>query len=350
MTTPNEYPKKPTLDDIAAAAQVSKATVSKALNGRRDIAYSTRTRILNICEELGYRHTSNTAQQQRSIALVSDNLATTYSLEVLKGATNAAMRANINLNLSHLAYAAIDKPQAEPLTPKWALGQQQNGCIGVITLTTATTLGLVETLRNARLAHVSIDPATPPPTGSASIGATNWNGGVEATQHLIELGHKRIGFICGPSDSVPSRERFEGYRSALRMHHLHFDPDLVDGDNFTYENGHAVAQRLLRLPTAKRPTAIFASNDMGALGVYEAARELGLRIPEDLSVVGFDDTNLAHWATPRLTTVHQPLHDMGARAVETLIAINNGNLRTHGAPIQLSTALIIRNSTAAPRN
>lgn len=348
MTETDSKSPHPTLDDVASHAGVSPSTASKALNNRKDVSEATRQRVLQACAELGYqRSTTPATPTTPHIAIVADNLASTYTMEILKGAAAEAMRHCVPLALS---YTQLPDTYREhtliPLSTPWIARVASEGYIGVITITTPLTPHLATHLSDAALSHVAIDPANTPPSGTASIGATNWNGGRDATQHLIELGHRRIAFIRGSENSVPSNERYEGYLSALRMNDLPFDPDLVIDAGFAYGDGVAAGRRLLDLPSSARPTAIFACNDSAALGVYEAARERALRIPEDLSVVGFDDTDSARWATPRLTTVHQPLFEMGARAVQTLLAMHGGEQSLSSTPIRLSTHLVTRDSTA----
>lgn len=348
MSDPAVKRSKVTLGEVARAAGVSPSAASKALNGRPDVSETTRRLVLDACEKLGYSHRSpGPPPSDRTIALVADNIETTYTLEILKGAATAAMRLGTTLALFHLSYSDEERPEPEPLSAPWARRQKENGVVGVITVTTPTDATTVNGLGAAGLAHVAIDPATPPPPGTVSIGATNWNGGVAATQHLISLGHRRIAFVKGPTDSVPCHERFEGYMSALRMNGIRYEPGLVQGHDFSYENGLEVGRALLSMPPDLAPTAVFTANDTAAIGVYEAARELGIRIPEDLSVIGFDDTDIARWATPALTTVHQPLLEMGAQAVHAILSITNGEVSAPSGPIQLLTRLVERNSTAS---
>ncbi|WP_026459828.1 LacI family DNA-binding transcriptional regulator [Schaalia suimastitidis] len=340
--------QKITLALVAEVAGVSKASASKALNNRKDVSADTRRRVQEACQRLGYQPTTMRTPTHPRIALVADNLSTSYTLEVLKGATTEAMRRNIALYLSHTSIDASDLPEGHhPLSKEWITQIKAEGYLGLITLTSRLEDAFVSHLRRAGLPHVAIDPASTPPLGTASIGATNWNGGREATQHLIDLGHRKIAFIHGPHTSVPARERHEGYLSAMRGNHLNVDPAWIVGHDFSYEGGYRAGLDLLDLPEAVRPTAVFASNDMAAFGVYEAARERGIHIPHDLSVVGFDDTDMALWATPRLTTVHQPLLNMGAAAVSTLIDLGGNSPATPSHPVQLSTHLVVRDSSAA---
>jgi LacI family transcriptional regulator len=190
---------------------------------------------------------------------------------------------------------------------------------------------------------VVIDPAGGAPLDIPTVGATNWAGGLSATQHLTSLGHRRIGFIAGPKHLICSRARLDGYRTGLES----VDESLIRQGDFLYESGFAGGMSLLEMDD--RPTAIFASSDTMALGVYEAARHKGLRVPDDLSVVGFDDLPEARWASPPLTTVRQPLAEMGGLAARTALRLAQGeDIQT--PRVELATELIVRDSTAPPKN
>lgn len=199
-------------------------------------------------------------------------------------------------------------------------------------------------LRRHAVPMVSIDPDAEAAADMPTIGVTNWSGGRVATEHLIGLGHRRIGMIGGPKEQLCSRARLDGYRAALEIAGLPLDPGLLEAGDFCFESGVAAGGRLLdRLDP---PTAIFAASDQMAFGVYAAAWSRGLRVPEDLSVVGFDDLD-AHRAVPPLTTVRQPLVEMGELATRTLLGLIRGELAV-AARAELVTELIVRASTAAP--
>ncbi len=330
---------------MADLAGVSRSTASKALNGRSDVAGVTRARVLAAAKELGYEVTGTPGiSGYPLIALVADNLTTAYTLDILRGAAKSAMAAGVGLVS---LYTPPERPGSVPvpLEDAWFDQVKAQDYVGVIVLTSRLSNHQLTKVRSIGLPLVAIDPASTLPPDMSSIGATNWNGGVEATQHLIELGHTRIGFVKGSHGSVPGKERLQGYLSALSMNELPHDPRLVAGDNFTHEAGLEAGAELLSLPEDVRPTAIFASSDASAIGVYEAARQLRLRVPDDISVVGFDDTSIARIATPGLTTVHQPLEDMGAAAVRTLMDRRGGRPIT-GGPLRLATHLVVRGSTA----
>jgi LacI family transcriptional regulator len=169
---------------------------------------------------------------------------------------------------------------------------------------------------------------------------------MRATEHLIGLGHRRIGFIAGPPQLMCSRARIDGYRTALEAAGIPADDKLVYPGNFYHEAGFAGGAHLLGLTDP--PTAIFASSDQMAMGVYEAIRQRGLRVGDDISVVGFDDLPEVRWCSPPLTTVRQPLTEMGVLAARTVLRLA-AREKIESPRVELATELIIRHSTAPPR-
>jgi DNA-binding LacI/PurR family transcriptional regulator len=200
-------------------------------------------------------------------------------------------------------------------------------------------------LAAAGIPVVVIDPAEEPGPGVMSVGTTNWQGGLSATRHLIELGHRRIAAIGGPAQLWSSRARLDGYRAAMLEAGLAVDEKLVCRDSFSVGGGRQQATLLLAL--ADRPTAIVAGNDAQAFGVLQALGESGLRAPGDVSVVGFDDVPVAAWAAPPLTTVRQPLAAMAATAFRMLRA-GGGDGTAQAHHMELATTLVVRASTAPP--
>jgi LacI family transcriptional regulator len=213
----------------------------------------------------------------------------------------------------------------------------------VILVTSELTMPQLRQVRDEGIPLVVVDPVNLPEPDLPSVGATNWAGGLAATDHLLSLGHRRIGAITGPPGYLCSRARIDGYRSALERLGAQFDPLLVRHGDFQHEGGFVRGGELLDL--AEPPTAIFAGSDQQALGVYEAARQRGQRIPQDLSVVGFDDLPAARWVSPPLTTVRQPLADMGRVAAEMLGDLIEG-VPLRSQRVELATELIVRESTA----
>lgn len=337
----------PRLGDVAHRAGVSRATASKALNGRKDVSPETRTRVLAAATDLGYqRRTSVEKPSYPIIAMVTDDLTAAYTLDILRGAVTSAMSAGVAL--VSLYTPSVQLPGMNvPLTDAWFETVKAQDWVGVIAVTVRLSPRQLSKAAAINLQLVAIDAASALPPQIASIGATNWNGGVDATQHLLDLGHERIAFIGGTKGSVPAAERLQGYISALGMRGMSPNPHLVKGEEFSLAAGKKAAFELFDLPPSERPTAVFASSDTIALGVYEAAHERGITIPDQLSVVGFDDTAIAEITIPRLTTVRQPLEDMGAAAVRYLMDVRKGRPTTSG-PLRLATRLVVRSSTAAP--
>ncbi|OZB47030.1 MAG: hypothetical protein B7X40_10130, partial [Cellulomonas sp. 14-74-6] len=189
---------------------------------------------------------------------------------------------------------------------------------------------------------VAIDPHEGP-TGLPTVDSDNLAGAVRATEHLLELGHRRIGLVAGRPDLESSRLREEGYRQALAAAGIAVDPALVRVGDYRKPTSRGPATELLTMPD--RPTAVFAANDLSAISTIEVARELGLSVPEDLSVIGFDDIPESRTTTPPLSTVRQPIQQMGATAIELLIALLDGT-PVDSTHVRLPTTLVRRASTA----
>lgn len=258
-------------------------------------------------------------------------------MELIRGVENLAKahQASVVLTESGTRHA----PSAD-----WIEGVLQRRPIGVVLVFSSLPDEVKQQLGSRSIPFVIIDPAGDPEPDVPSVGSANWAGGVAATRHLIDLQHRRIGIITGPEDILCSLARLDGYRSALGMAGIPVDAALIRFGDFHVEGGYAHALELLALPD--RPTAIFIGSDLQALGVLEAARVRGLRVPEDLSVVGYDDVMVARWSSPALTTVHQPLRAMGEEAVQMLLHLRAGEPVV--TRLELATSLVVRNSTAPP--
>lgn len=337
--------RRATLADVARVAEVSKATASKALNQRDDVAESTRERVLAAVADLDYRPPAPApAPPGRSaLAVVFDIPASPYIMNVLQGvlATAHAAHADLLTCLAPSREARVRRVTAR----NWIGGLREAEVGGIVGLTLSEPDALIDAATEAGMPFVMVDPVDSSHERMVSIGASNWAGARNATEHLVALGHRRIGWIGGPETSGPARHRLEGYRAALVAAGIEFDPDLVRAGRFAVDAGARHARELLALPSP--PTALIGCDDELAVGALAAAHESGLRIPGQLSVVGFDDTPQAAWTTPRLTTVHQPLTSMGRMAVETVLAM------VAGAPaparrLELTTSLTLRETTAPP--
>lgn len=334
---------KPTLQAVADAAGVSLSTASKVLNGRPDVSAATHQRVSKAAEAMGYRTRPRAKERRKALVILFDTLMSPYSLQILDGAVRASMRAGFELVT--LSLSDDEDDQRPVLSRDWIDGLAASGFAGLITVTSPVTDEHADWCAAAGLALVVVDPAVALHRSVVTISSTNWAGGKLATEHLLGLGHTRIGFIAGSAGSVPATERLQGYRSALEQHGIPYDPDLVRGNGFDAESGREAARVLLQ--RSPRPTALFVSSDAGAIGALRATGEVGLQVPTDLSVVGFDDTLMAPWAATPLTTVRQPLPSMGQVAVERTIALaRDPGLFSH--PFQLETELVVRESTAPP--
>ncbi|MFI6011559.1 LacI family DNA-binding transcriptional regulator [Streptomyces sp. NPDC051243] len=328
-----------TLAEIAREAGVSAPTVSKVLNGRADVAPATRSRVEDLLRAHGYRRRRAEASRSPLIDLVFHELESAWAMEVIRGVENVARDAGLSVVLSE---------SAGRLTPgrTWADQVAARRPHGVVLVLSGLDESQRALLTSRSIPFVVMDPAGDPGADVPSIGATNWQGGLAATRHLVELGHRRIGAITGPSRMMCSRARIDGYRAALETAGLPVDQDLIRPGDFHHETGYRQGLELLRRPD--RPTAVFAGNDLQALGLYEAARELGLRVPEDLSVVGFDDLPVTRLVGPPLTTVRQPLTEMAEAAAKLVLDL----AREEGAPVatrvELATSLVVRSSTGEP--
>lgn len=324
-----------TLAEIARAAGVSAPTVSKVLNGRGDVAPATRSRVEELLRRHGYQRRRGSVQPAPLLDLVFHELESSWAMEVIRGVENVARQEGLNVVLSE---------SAGRLSPgqTWVDGVLARRPTGVILVLSDLDPAQRAQLTSRDIPFVVLDPAGDTGEDVPAIGATNWQGGLAATRHLVELGHRRIGVITGPRGMMCSRARIDGYRAALETAGIAYDPALIRTGNFHHEAGYAKGLELLRLPD--RPTAVFTGNDLQALGLYEAARELGLHIPGDLSVVGFDDLPLARWISPPLTTVRQPLTEMAEAAARLVVDLSRGN-KTGTLRVDLATRLIERASS-----
>jgi LacI family transcriptional regulator len=229
---------------------------------------------------------------------------------------------------------------------RWLDNLTQRGSDGVVLAVTALTSAQRRKIQGLGAPLVVVDPVGNPDPSIPSVGATNWHGGLAATQHLLELGHRRIGVITGPDDVLSARARLDGYRAALEGAGVGVDPALEIRGDFHHQTGLTGAESLLALPDP--PTAIFASSDLQALGAYDAVRRAGLQVGRDISIVGFDDLPTAAWSSPPLTTIRQPLSDMAAMAARIVIQGVDNVLPGGMTRIELATTLVERESTGRP--
>ena len=337
MTTSRIRPRaRTTITDVARAAGVSVATVSKVINGRDGVAAATSERVLKVVSDLGYASSLVATSMRRSRTHVLGVLVAEFepfALRLLNGVSSALS----NTDYDVLAYAGAVSSGSHHGWESRSLSRLGGTLIdGAIVVT--PTVRPPETA----VPVVSIDPHTGP-AGSASVDTDNLRGARLATEHLISLGHTRIGHLRGRSDLESARLRERGYAEALSTAGIAHDAALVAEGGYRAAEASEGAAVLLDLD--QPPTAIFAANDISAMELIRVANARGVRVPEDLSVVGFDDIPEAVAMTPSLTTVRQPLEDMGRTAVDLLVRMMDED----AAPrhIRLDSDLVVRESTAA---
>lgn len=329
-----------TIVDVADEAGVSYATVSRVINNKDHVTPDKRERVLRAMAQLGYvanmQARSLAGGESRVVGLLVDYLSSSYMDEIIRGIDEALDAENYDLML-YTTHRRKTKESAyvTKLTRRLA--------DGLLLILPRNAGAYLDTLRQRQFPHVLIDYLSDQ-QNVPSVSATNFRGAHDAMSFLLSLGHKRIGFITGTMEFGCARDRLDGYRTALKDFGIPVDPHLVCEGNFMQPQGYQCAQTLLSLP--EPPTAIFASNDMMAFGVMEAARERGLRLPEDLSIVGFDDIPQASHVHPALTTIRQPLEEMGRSAAHLLLKYM-AHPNTEIERIELPTRLVIRESCQA---
>ncbi|MBG0851641.1 substrate-binding domain-containing protein [Streptomyces spinoverrucosus] len=336
-------PAGPTLAVVAREAGVSVPTASKVVNGREDVAPETRRRVTEALVRLGYvrRPRLDAAKAPRLVDLVVHSLDSSWSGAVLHGVEQAAHDAGLDVVVSaDLARGRTGRPERG-----WLDKLTARGSAGVLFNLAELTESQYAWLEQHRIPFVMIDPVLEPPPGVVSVGAANWQGGVTATEHLLSLGHERIAVIADHRRTMSGSARIAGHRSALASAGVRHHPEYVRHAGFDEAMARRRMRELLDLP--EPPTAVVVCSDRMALGVYGAVAERGLRIPHDISVVGFDDLPEARWATPPLTTVRQPISEMAATALRLLVRMMADD-RPESTRTELSTRLVERASTARP--
>jgi LacI family transcriptional regulator len=331
---------KTTISDVARAADVSVKTVSRVLNDEKYVTARLRARVEEAITRLDYRPSSvaRALRSQRSfqIALIYDNPNPYYVHSVQEG-----VRARCNVEGFRMLAQPCDV-HAPTLVDDLGSLIDQTQLDGVILAPpVADCVPALEELRRRRVRHVRISPGIDVNV-TASVFIDHVVASTELTDYLIGLGHRRIGFIQGHPHYIVSNQRLQGYRAALQQAGIAFDPALVRPGEFTVRSGQEAGEALLSIDNP--PTAIFASNDEMAAGVLAAAYRRGVSVPSELSIVGFDDTELSRSVWPPLTTIRQPMFDLGYAAADLLFTADDRPERR-----QLEHHLMIRESTAAPK-
>jgi LacI family transcriptional regulator len=337
-----------TIQDVAELAGVSVATVSRVLNSHPDVSPTTRTTVLRHVRDLGYVSNRSSGQRvpeirpsrrTRFIGLTTPQMRGDYVTEIVTGAVEALEEREARLVICSIRPEAGN---ASSLRERLLLGAT-DGALLIMPSEDNTELS---DLHRSGYPFVVVEPTVPVEEGTPAVAAANWAGAKQATEHLIELGHTHIGIITGPAQWRISTDRLAGYHAALLAAGFPLLPQLVHEADTSIDGGHQAANKLLALPHA--PTAIFALSDDMAVGVLRAAREHGLSVPQDLSVICFDHLGMATITTPMLSTVEQPLPGLGRVGADMLWRLLQGQ-QLDATRIELSTRLVLRDSTAAPR-
>ncbi len=332
-----------TIIDVAHEAGVSYSTVSRVINNYVHVKPETREKVLGAMTRLGYvvnqQARSLRGGRSQVVGLLVPDVGNSYVGDVIRG-VDAELAANRYDLMLYTTHRQKTKESIYVATITRGLAD------GLLLLLPTNVEGYMNSLQQQQIPHVLIDYQAVDHKYTSTVQCTNFEGAYEATSYLIDLGHRRIAYIIGLQEMQCSVDRLAGYRTALEDHGIEYDMELVHAGDFFRPEGYEAARRFLALN--QPPTAIFAANDLSAFGVMEAVRNCGLSMPDQISLIGFDDVLEAQQVHPSLTTVRQPLEEMGRVAARILLKrLNNPDLP--GERVELLTELVIRNSCAPPR-
>jgi LacI family transcriptional regulator len=335
---PPKKKQRATIEDVARISGVSNATVSRVLSGYEFVRETTRNRVMKAVEHLGYtanlQARSLAGGRSQIIGLLVPNLDNGYVGTIMQGIDRELVRANYDVML----YTSHRHPGKE----SFYVSAIANGLTeGLLLIAPLVPTSYLDALREQNFPYVLIDQADATEHSSV-VEATNWQGAYEATRYLSQLGHTRIAFVTGSLAVRSAIDRLQGYKAALVDCDLPVREELVIEGDYQQQTGYETTKSLLQ-SVDPPPTAIFASNDLSAFGAVDAARECGLRIPDDISIIGFDDIPQASFVYPKLTTVRQPLELMGQVAVKMLLEQIEDQSRP-SQRVALATQLVIRDS------
>ncbi|WP_169309233.1 LacI family DNA-binding transcriptional regulator [Desulforhopalus sp. IMCC35007] len=329
-----------TILDVARLAGVSTATVSRVINMPESVRENTRNKVLQAMEKCSYKYNSLArgfvTKRSNTIGLIIPNINNPVFAESTMGVQEHADKKNTRVILGNSYYKYSQEENLVKVL-------RESQIDGLIITTTNLKGNVLKNLVDEKFPFVLLFSTVKGGPFSA-VGIDNYKGGYLATEHLVNLGHKRIGMVAGNfSMTDRSYHRWHGYKGCLRDSGLTYSKELLVQTDYSLSGGEASIKKLLCLPSP--PTAVFCSNDYIALGALKGARDMGLTLPADLSIVGFDDMQTASYMVPALTTVHQPAYEMGRRAAEVLFQL----IESPGKPLQdmMETNLIVRESTTA---
>jgi LacI family transcriptional regulator len=337
-----------TMADVAARAGVSKTTVSRVLNGKGELDPATAARVRRVIDELGYVPSAGAVSLARGrtkvLGMLVPSLTWPWMGEVLQGVIDAVEEKGYGLLLFSCS-------RGEESIRRFASQASAKSFDGLLLIEPEGTLEFIAGLYRGGLPVVLIDDRGNQPEDFPSVSTTNREGAQAAARHLLRLGRNRPIVVSGPENLGCTQERLAGFAEVYAEAGRPLEPwCVVDGD-FTFDGGRQEVARLLKAGRMLRAglsfDAVFAHNDLSAAGAIQALRDAGLSVPKDVAVVGFDDVPQASNTDPPLTTVHQPLREMGETAARTLM----GHFEGHplpASPIILPTTLVVRGSTAGP--
>jgi len=331
--------KRATVRDVAAATGVSTATVSRVLNQQGSVAPETRRLVEQAVEELGLLAPSPRGGTPKPVA-GAVYVRCPYVLTDYFGLIVSSIAETLD---RHGRQVVLNAGEAAAHDPVLSRLPAQRGLGGAILILPPESSEDLVRLSARRFPFVVVDPRTTLPRDIPSVSAAHHSGARQLTAHLTSLGHTRIGVIAGPREWLAAHARLSGHHAALADAGILPNPTLIRHDHPTTEHGYQAALDLLAL--TPRPTALIAFNDKAAVGALQAAASLGLSVPGDLSVAGFDDLDLSRATTPPLTTVRQPLADMGRMAVSLLTRLLDRHT-LEALHVELATELVVRTSTA----
>lgn len=330
-----------TIKDVAKMAQVSVATVSRALNGRENVAEGVRKRVLSVANELRYspHHAARSLSSRRTqtIGVVLPDLHGEFFSELIRGIDHVARERGLHLLVS--SYHGLPEEQAA------ALRAMRGRVDGLLVM--SPHVGDTEALTDNIASMPTVLMNTQPSDGAhAALGIDNYNGARAMVRHLVDAGHKRIAFIAGPRNNFDAFERLRGYRDALAESLPGAEPWVLEGD-FDEASGHRAGQALLAV--RQRPDAVFAANDMMALGCLFALTQGGVKVPDTIAIAGFDDIPLARYVVPPLTTMRVNIAELGGRALRLLLELSEDRADAREAIVTapLEPELIVRGSSRA---
>jgi LacI family transcriptional regulator, repressor for deo operon, udp, cdd, tsx, nupC, and nupG len=324
------------IKDVAKLANVSTATVSRVLRNADNVTEETRKRVLEAIEKLNYQPNVLGRYLRRmeteTVLVVVPDITNPFFSKVLRGIESVAIKNGYQVLLG-------DTQNNVRLEEEYLNLLRQKQVDGTIFLTARISRDLIEEMSRqfpVVLACEYFEGAKIP-----TVSIDNISSARKATEHLIKLGHRRIAHLSGPMNIILSRDRLRGYQQAMMQYELDIDPVLIQEGDFSYELGYNLTLKLLALKNP--PTAIFAANDEMAIGAIKAIRDCSLRVPEDIAVVGFDDIKIASIFEPNLTTISQPMFEIGEKAMNLLLQLIEGN-ELDKRQFVLEDTLIIRDS------